>query len=42
MQKLLNRFSQNSADRVAHGSRKKRLDFVGNPDLVALLLGFWL
>ena len=40
-QKLLNQFSQNSVERyVAHGTRKKPLDFGGNPDHVMLGLPF--
>ena len=31
-QKLLNRFSQNSGEKVAHFPRKKLLDFGGNPN----------
>ena len=42
MQKLLNRISQNSVGRVAHGPKKKRLDFGGNPDHVTLGFGLGL
>jgi len=38
-QKSLNRFSQNSGEKVAHGPRKKPLDFGGNPGHVTL--GLW-
>ena len=37
--KSLNRFSQNSGEKVAHGPRNKPLDFGGNPGHVTL--GLW-
>jgi len=36
VQKLLNQFPQISVERLAHGPRKKPLDFGGNPDHVTL------
>ena len=38
MQKQLSRLSQNLVAKVTHGSRKKPLDFCGNPDHVMLEL----
>jgi len=38
-QEVINRFSQSSMERRHQGDKKKRLDFVGNPDYLALGLG---